>query len=284
MLHRLCIAVIMLALSSCLSKDLQKAITTSRPAVDSLARDAARNAVLGIGDTIREVEREAISGLKGITDTLNPDIRHMMKLIDSIGNLGDSQLTKLANTLDTRILRLEAEVKDPTLAAYLRNIETALLDKANQKIRLLVSGLEESTLDSLTSPAAKQKLSGLLASTMSDSVRLATQKLVTGALQPTIDSLVTGIHTVVIDNLPFVEREARELLLGLAIVAACIIGYVWYQRRRYARLVQVLTYHINKIPVQGEYDQLTHEIQSQTQSENLERLLRSTLLKQGINH
>ena len=141
----------------------------------------------------------------------------------------------------------------------------------------------QTALDSLNTKASQQKISAIVAGLLNDSAKARAQAFISGALQPTIDSITNKVDHIVHKDLPFVQREASLLLWSLGILAAAIIGFVWYQRRRYARLSEILTYQINKIPMQGAYDDLTQHISAQTQSENLEQLLRATLKKQGIN-
>jgi hypothetical protein len=270
-------------LSCNLDKKIQKTLNESGPAVDSLSRGAGRNASAGLSENAKLISQQLIIGLKGFTDTLDPDIRKLMKTIDSIGNLTDAQLLKLGNTLDSVLVRLKMEIKDQTLQAFLNNLLNGLTKNLNKNTRYLLSNMVQATLDSLNSPGSKHKLSILITDALNDSVRLATQKLVTAALQPSVDSIAEKIDKIVHEDIPFIQKQAGKLLWGLGIIAAGIIGYVWYQRRKYARLVQILTYHIDKIPSKDQYDLLTQKIQSQAQDEKLEPLLRTTLKKQGIN-
>ena len=91
------------------------------------------------------------------------------------------------------------------------------------------------------------------------------------------------VEKIVHKDVPFVQRQAKNLLLALGAVAAAIIGWIWYQRRRYAKLVSVLTYEIDKIPSQTLYDELTKRIRNEAQKNELEPLLRDVLKEQGIN-
>jgi hypothetical protein len=91
------------------------------------------------------------------------------------------------------------------------------------------------------------------------------------------------VEKLVRKDVPFIQRQAQQLLIALGLVAMAIIGWFWYQRRRYARLVSLLTYQIDKIPSQELYDELTKRIRSEAQRSELEPLLRQTLQDQGIN-
>jgi hypothetical protein len=269
---------------SCISKAVTKALKDAEPPADTLANHAAHNAVLGASEDARKLTQALISGLKGVTDTLNPDIQRLWKVIDSLGSLSTDQLKKLTDTLQDRLARIKDEIKDPTLRKYLESLVDGLGNTLDRKTQILLRNAIATAAASLDSPAVKKRLSGLISGILNDSARQAAQLLVTGALQPTIDSIAGKIDGIVHKDVPFVQKWATQLIWTLAAVAALIIGLVWYQRTRYARLVQVLTNHINAMPSQPAYDSLTQSIQSQAQTENLEPLLRKTLKKQGINH
>jgi len=280
----LVIPISLTTLQSCLSKAISKALTNAERSADTLANHAGHNVILGASDDAKKLTQALISGLKGVTDTLDPDIQRFWKVIDSLGNLSTAQLKKLTDTLQDRLAKLKNEIKDPTLKKYLEGLVDGLGTSLDRKTQILVRNAIAAAAASLDSPAVKKRLSGLISGILNDSARQAAQLLVTGALQPTIDSIAGKIDGIVHKDVPFIQKWATELIWSLVAAAALIIGLVWYQRARYARLVQVLTNHINAMPSQQAYDVLTHGIQTQAQTENLEPLLRKILKKQGINH
>ena len=265
------------------SLNLSKVLTDAQPAVDSLAKGAGRNAGEGLEESVKGITQQFLSGLKGATDTLNPDIIRIEKVLDSIGSLSALQLVKLGDTLNIQIARVKGQIDSKKIQKFLVSTLEQLTGKLSKGTKNLLSNMIQTTLDSLNTKASQQKISMIVAGLLNDSAKARVQAFVSGALQPTIDSITNKVDHIVHKDLPFVQREASLLLWSLGILAAAIIGFVWYQRRRYARLSEILTYQINKIPMQGAYDDLTQHISAQTQSENLEQLLRATLKKQGIN-
>jgi hypothetical protein len=89
----------------------------------------------------------------------------------------------------------------------------------------------------------------------------------------------------VYEDIPFVKKQAYWFIAGLALIAIAIIGFVWYERSKYARLVKVLTYQIDKIHTQNSnvYDELTKGIKDHAQRDDVEPLLQKVLKTQGIN-
>ena len=262
---------------------VKKTLTDARPVVDTLAKDAGREFSAGLSENMKTISQQVISGLKGVTDTLDPDIQRLFKVIDSVGNLSDSQLVKLGNRLTELIMRVKSEIKDPSIQAFINSVVDDATRRVTKNTRSALSDMVQLTLDSLNTPSSNRKIALLIATLLNDSTKAQTQRLLSAVLQPVIDSVASKVHTVVHQELPFFQKWAAELLWGLGILAVGIIGYVWYQRRKYARLLQILTYQIDKIPSRDIYDELTTNIQASTQKENLEPLLRNTLKKQGLN-
>jgi hypothetical protein len=274
-----------LLLTSCsLSKSLDKTLASARPGVDTLTRDAGRNLAGGFSDSAALLAQRLISGLKGAADTLDPDIRKLYHVIDSIGSLSSDQLVKLGNTLDSQLVKLKGQIDTKKLQQILTSTLEQLTGTLNRQTKNLLANAIQQALSSLKTDSSKRKIDTLVANILSDTTRARLAAFLNGALTPTIDTILAHTHTAVKEDLPFVKQQAVWLLCAVGAIAAALIGWVGYQRRRYARLVEIMTYHIDKLSNQGAYDELTHNIQQSTQAENLEPLLRETLQRQGLKH
>ena len=264
--------------------DLTKFRKNNQTHIDSLVRRVGLNATLGVSDTVGYLAKRAsqglIQGLKGMSDTLDPDIR---KIIERVGNLSGKQLDSIGERLEVRLRSLKGEIKDEELKKFLIGTVEDVTGKLKQQTRSALSDMIQKALDDFDAETARDKLQIILHGALGDSTKIKAQELVNGALQPTMDTLLKRIDKIVHKDIPFVERQARKLLLGLGAIAVAIIGWFWYQRRRYAKLVGVLTYEIDKIPSQTLYDELTKRIRNEAQKSELEPLLRQTLKDQGIN-
>lgn len=264
--------------------DIKGLLRKMQPEVDSLSIQAGRSATIGSSEKAHLVSQSLIQGLKGITDTLNPDIQKIMRTIDSLGNLTDAQLVKLGETLDARLHRLKDGIKDEDLKKFLIGMIEEATGKLRKETKYLLSDMIQASLDSLGTASSKEKIRLIIRDVLGDSTQQQAQLLVQSALQPTIDTILRGVDRIVNRDVPFVQKQASKLLILLALLATGIIAFVWYQRKRYARLVSLLTYQIDKIPSQTMYDELTHNIKNDAQKEGLEPLLRETLKEQGINN
>jgi len=281
---RMLLLLCLLVMGCNLGKTLNKGLTEARPSIDTLSRDAGRNLAVGISDSATLLVRRIISGLKGITDTLDPDTRKIYFFLDSLGNLGSDQITRLGDSLNVQILRAKGQIDSKAIQKYLITTLDKLTGGLKHQTKDLLANAIQSALNSLKTDSSRRKMDTLVANLLSDSNRAHLASFLNGALSPTIDTLTSRIHNTVHEDLPFVKRQAIWLLVALGSIAIVIIGWVWYQRRRYSRLLEILTYHINYLSSKDSYDELTKSIQQQTLSENLEPLLRQTLKKQGINN
>lgn len=263
--------------------DVDALLRRTQPELDSLAIQAGRSATIGASEKAYLISQNLIQGLKGVTDTLDPDIRKIMRTIDSLGNLTDAQLVQLGETLETRLNRLKDSIKDEDLKKFLIGAIEEMTGKLRKETRYLLSDMIQASLDSLGTASSKEKIRLIIRDILGDSTQRQAQLLIQGALQPTIDTILRGVDRIVNKDVPFVQKQASKLLILLALLAAGIIGFVWYQRTKYAKLVSLLTYEIDKIPSQATYDELTHKIKNEAQKTGLEPLLRETLKEQGIN-
>lgn len=211
---------------------------------------------------------------------LDPEIQ---KILDHFGSMSQAQIDSLGNKLESRLNGLKKNLKDEELAEFFTDILEESTGKLKKQTKTLLSDMIQNALKSFDAETAKEKLQIILNGALGDSTQIKAQQLVNNALQPTMDTLLKRIDKIVHKDVPFVQRQARNLLIALAALAAAIIGWVWYQRRKYAKLVSLLTYQIHNIPSKDMYDELTKRIRSEAQKTELEPLLRETLKEQGIN-
>jgi hypothetical protein len=263
--------------------DVKALLNKTQPEIDSIAFHAGQSATLGATSKAQMLSKSLIQGLKGATDTLDPDIQKIMHTIDSLGNMTDAQLVRLGQTLENRLDRLKNSIKDEDLKKFLIGTMEEMTGKLRKETRYLLSDMIQASLDTLGSASSKEKIRMIINDLLGANTQQQAQALVQSALQPTIDTILRGVDKIVNKDVPFVQKQANKLLILLALLAAAIIGFVWYQRMKYARLVGLLTYQIDKIPSQTLYDELTKRIRDEAQKTGLEPLLRDTLEEQGIN-
>lgn len=287
-LFLLCTALFLTSCSNFLKRqvdqvEMEALLKKMQPQADSMARRAAYNAIAGASDAAPTLVKRLLEGLKGASDTLNPDIEKIMHAVDSLGTLSSGQMVKIGNSLDAQIARLKTNLKDEEIRAYLVSTIQGMTGALKKETQYMLSDMIQHSLDELNSQSSHEKIRSILDEFLGAGAQQKAQMLVSNALQPSMDTLLKRIDKIVHKDVPFVQRQAHKLLLLLALLAAGIIGFVWYQRMKYARLVSLLTLQIDKIPAQSTYDELTHRIRNEAQREGIETFLREVLKEQGIN-
>ncbi|GAB4010382.1 hypothetical protein GCM10028808_21000 [Spirosoma migulaei] len=258
--------------------------TKSKAVIDSAVEDIAQHAVMGANRETAGISRALVQGLKGSVDTLNPDIQKAMHLIDSVGQLSNTQVALIMQTVIDRIDHMKGQIKDEQLKQFFMDAIASTTHQIDIQTRSMLANMMMKAIDDLNSDSARGKIAAIRDSLLNDATNKRLQTTILTSVQPTLDTLTNRIDRIVNKNIPIVQRYAYQWLIGLGLVAAAIIGWVWYQRRRYLRIVKLLTLQIDKIPDKETYDELVSRIRHSAQAESLEPVLRTVLQDQGINH
>lgn len=266
-----------------LSQKLDSATSDSmslRSKLDAIAISVGENAAIGVSNKTDSISIKFIQGLKGITDTLDPDIQ---KLMSRIGQLSDSQLLIIGHRITEQLSVIKGNIKDDSLKNFIFSIVEGVTGRLNNGTKDLLSNMIKNALDTLESEASKKRLNSVIDSLLNESTKQKIGAFLSGILQPSIDSIMLKTDKITQQNIPFIQKQATKLLISLGALAFAIIGYIGYQQRKYLKLIRVLTTQIEFIPQQKVYDELTQNIRKQTVSEGVEPLLRKILSDQGNN-
>jgi hypothetical protein len=257
--------------------DLSKPIASAKPAAQDLANGVGKSLMDGIDANSKKTIDDIIKEID--FEKLDPQIRRLLIAIATVGDTTNLQITKVGNNIHWQIGRLNGDVK------LMNKTLHVLTDSLKSGTKDLLSNIILNALNSLQTPASEAKIDSIVSSILDKNTKLKAQQLVSSAMQPTIDSLASKLHGIVHEELPFVQKQAVGLLIAGGVIALLIIGFVWYERSKYARLVRILTLQIDKMPKEHKdaYDNLTQHIKSQAQSEDLQPLLSKILVNQGIN-
>jgi hypothetical protein len=257
--------------------DLAKPVRKVKPITDSIAYGVGKNLASGLEDNSQAVIKKALTGLKGFSDTLNPDIKKLVHAINIASDSANFNVTKVGDNLHWQIGRLRGDVRS------FDNVIAKIITTLDLRTRYLLSNIIQTGLDTLKAPSTSVKIDSFVAHVLSEKTTQRTQNLVSGALQPTIDKLINRIDKIVDNDVPYIKKQAYWFLGAVTLAALIVIFFFWYQRKKYSRLAKIITYQIDKIKNQAEYDELTSRISSQAKREELEPLLKKMLSAQGIN-
>ncbi len=274
-----------------LTKPLDRAVadalaqTAARRDLDSLSYRAGFNAASGMS---RRLLNDSTSRqVAALLDLLDQKLqrtsgRMMQSLTDSI------QYQALVEALGTA---LSAQINDKVLG---KQTEQRLLALRDRILTGWILFLERELQHNVLGDGTRLRIAALRNELLGDSTRLLIGRLrgeltseetarqlsvmLDAALNPTIQKLDRTIN----QNLKVTQKYANEIIFALLAAALLIIGWVWYQRRKYIRLVKLLTVQINDIPDQRYYDELTHRIQKEAIKTDMEPALREVLRAQGL--
>lgn len=243
---------------------------------DSLVNSLAGSALMGVSDSSHRALDKIFYNLNINAD---PELAKLAHAINTFGDTTNFQLSKMGNILHWQIGRIKGDIR--TSGPMI----DSLLDRLKARIADIPGILVANALDTLDSKRSKAKIDSIIANLLNADTKTRLSNVVSGAMQPTLDSLSKDVDHLVNKDVPFMTRQAVILVVCIGIVVLAIIGFIWFERRKYIRLSEVLTSEINKMPPEkvDAYDDLTHRIKLRAQDENLEPLLRELLIKQGIN-
>ena len=275
----LCAAI--LTLSGCnLEKGIQtdidslsftRAINKLNPPLDSLGRRFTGNAVMGVSDSSKKALNNVVLNVNNALAQLklDPEVKKLLMAISTIGDTTSMQLTKVGNSLHWQIGKLSGDLNGAL------NKLTASLDTDAKK---MVDDIIQSALNSASSTASRAKIDTLVSTLLDKNTDAKAQKLVSSALQPTIDTLSNRIDRIVHKDVPFLCKKQAGLLLAMVgAIALAIIGFVWYEKSRYSRLVKVLTLQIDKIQNKDVYNELRIKTPMQRRKKLVSSALRPTI-------
>jgi hypothetical protein len=247
-----------------------------KPPLDSLFNSIAGSMLMGIADSSHKALDTIFKNLNGNVD---PELRKLIHAVNTIGDTTNFQINKIGDSVHWQIGRISGDIKSisKTVDKLVANIKNQVKD--------LPGILVANALDTLQSKKSRAKMDSIMSHLLDSNTKAKVRDLISSAMKPTLDSLSKDADRLVQKDVPFIKKQAIGLIVAIGIVVIIIIAFVWYERRRYARLTQILTYEIDKMPEgNGDaYDNLTHRIKKHAQDENLEPLLRKILVKQGIN-
>lgn len=213
-------------------------------------------------------------------DTLSKEVFQSFTTQLSESGLTDTLevvLNKLAvnlttNLTDTVLSQLNSEQTTKQLQAF----KASLLD--DETTALVSKSLQQIIVDLPLQSIADQMRNDLLG----EDTKLALAGMVDTSMSIVVSRLDSDISPVIDVKLDFIQRYAKELLLVIGLLALGIIAFVWWQRRKYHKLVGLLAGKIDEIPDQHVYDRLTTDIRSRAVEEGLEPTLKDVLNEYGL--
>jgi hypothetical protein len=251
----------------------------------------------GLGSTTDSIGRGLVTGLR--EELANPATER------TVSRLLDSVIVSMTDTLGGKVTMLEDSILSPRVLFWadslvevvtghqmqlnLAKIQATLVGKTKDDVLQMKAALNQ-LLSAVLSDTTRGKLGLIRDELLGPKTNAALTKIIDTAVAHIVDSsmvrisqgLKNDINPQLKGDVTFLDKYAIGLLITLGVIAAAIILLVWLSRRKYLRMLAIVTKHINDIPDQQVYDLVTSRIQQDTVATGLEPDLRDLLDKNGL--
>ena len=251
----------------------------------------------GVSSKTDTIGHTLIAGV--MNELTSPAVRKKVSLfLDSIlTNLTDSlsiRTGKLEDSLLNRKTLLWADSLVETLTGHklkmnMDSIQATLIGKSKKDVLQMRDGFSQ-LLAELLSNNTKNRLGSMRDELLGPRTTAALTRIIDTAVTHIVDSSMhriserfrTDINPQLKGDLSFVHKNATWLLITLGAIAAVIIFLIWQNRKKYLRMVAIITKQIHDIPDKQIYDQVTAKIKQDSVATGLEPDLRNLLQKNGL--
>ncbi len=252
-------------LEGTLSRWTDGLVTDVKTNADTIGTKLGGGLVHGARDSLTTPESSVrLSALVDslVTAALHSAQRNSPALVDSaLGPSLQHRIDSLAGTLRRQTTGLRDDLLGPRTLEYVQTLRDSLLGTTTRERIGLIR-------DELLGPSTRTEVMMLVDSVLQGPVRRYQA------------NLQQAIHT----EAGFFQNNAVTIVIVIAVAAVGIIAFVWWQRRRYRQMVQLLTRQIHGIGDTRVYTDLTDRIKRQAEESGLERSLRKELAAEGILH
>jgi hypothetical protein len=264
------------------------------------------------GCSLKNLGASAGEGLSTKSDTIGRDVVHgalmeltdpknqlrLRKMMDSlVASMGDTLIGKTTVMRDSLINQKTLIWADSLVEALtgrklklnIEQIQFALVGKTRTDLLEIKKSFNE-LLNQILSSDTRGKLISLRNALLGDSTNRAITRITDSFVSHLVDSAMvklskryeTEVNPLFKQDVDFVTKNAKMLLLIMGGIALVIISLVWWSRRKFLRLTTLLTKHISAIPDQQIYDEVTRNIKNDAMTAGLESQLRDLLGKNGL--
>jgi hypothetical protein len=264
------------------------------------------------GCSLKNLGASAGEGLASKSDTIGSDVVHgalmeltdpknqlrLRNMVDSlVASMGDTLIGKTTGMRDSLLNQKTLIWADSLVEALtgrklklnIEQIQFALVGKTRTDLLEIRKSFDE-LLNQILSSDTRGKLVSLRNALLGDSTNRAITRITDSFVSHLVDSAMvklsrryaTDVNPLFKQDVDFITKNAKMLLLTMGSVALAIISLVWWSRRKFLRLTTLLTKHINAIPDQHIYDNVTRNIKNDAMTAGLETQLRDLLEKNGL--
>jgi len=248
-----------------------------------------RDVVGGASEKTDTLARNLVKGLR--EELADPETKKQIRiLLDSITTALDSSLQPkvkgMVNTVINHKILLWADSLVEKLTGKkfqlnMKAVQYTLVGKSKADVLQIRNSFKE-LFEEIISDNTTNKLGKMRDELLGAKTDSALSLIVDHATKKFIDRYKSDMDPALKGDVSFIRKNATTLLIVMGAIAAVIIFLVWWSRRRYLKLVTLLTKHIHSIPDQKVYDTVTAKIKDDAVSAGLEPDLRKILKENGL--
>lgn len=219
----------------------------------------------------------ALRKISALIDTLGWSLTGVMDhAIDSLL----LRVTKVVGITDSIVESLTGQTMQKNLA----ELQQTLVGRTTEEIQSLMLTAKE-ILGSMGSDSTIRQIGKLRDQLIGKDTRTEIVSLVSEVMDTVTSKLNRQVNKVkddVNEEIGFLSKHAGKLLLLVGAIALAIIGFVWFQRRRYLKIMRVLTKNIYSMEDETAYKSIKKSIKSDALMGGVESHLRWYLDSNGM--